>query len=251
VGAEPPRSAPAEPTRLLIVDDHDVVRSGLRYMLSGEPDLEVVGEARDGAQAVELCRGLGPDVVLMDVSMPGADGIEATRAIKGEHPGVAVVMLTVHDSPDYLLEALRAGACGYVLKDAPRGAVLGAVRQARDGGAPLDPRLTARLARQLADEGRGAPNRPAGTQNGRAGTATEPLTAREVEVLRLLARGRTNRQIARDLMFSVHTVKAHVRRILAKLGASDRTEAAVRAMELGLLGPIPGETLGPPRGPEK
>ena len=231
--------------RLLIVDDHAMVRSGLRYMLAKEPDLEVVGEAANGRDALELCRDLRPDLVLMDVNLPDTDGLTVTQAVKREYPGIGIIIVTVHENPDYLLRALKAGASGYILKDAARSEVLAAVRQALGGGTPLDSELAARLLRQVANEEvRGLPERR------RDEPLNEPLSDRELEVLRLLAQGHTNQQIAQALLFSVHTVKAHVRRIIAKLGVSDRTQAAVRATELGLLDaaiPKDGDDLPPKR----
>ncbi len=238
----------AEEKRLLIVDDHAMVRSGLRYMLSKEPDLNVVGEAANGHEALDLCRGLRPDLVLMDVNLPDTDGLTVTQALKREYPDMRVVVVTVHENPDYLLRALEVGASGYILKDAPRSEVLAAVRQTLGGGTPLNSELAARLLHQMASKGANRPPKSGGRPNK---PLNEPLTAREVEVLQLLAQGCTNPQIAQALRFSVHTVKAHVRRIIAKLKVSDRTQAAVRAMELGLLGSRPGETLPAPDGSEK
>ncbi len=245
------KAGPAEGSgkvRLLIVDDHAMVRSGLRYMLSKEPDLEIVGEAANGHEALELCRGLRPDLVLMDVNLPDTDGLTVTQAVKQEYPNMRIVMVTVHENPDYLLSALKAGASGYILKDAPRSEVLSAVRGAIGGGTPLDTDLAARLLRQIA--GGEDATRP-GEPKERSKPLAEPLTEREIEVLRLLAQGRTNQQIAHDLLFSVHTVKAHVRRIISKLGVSDRTQAAVRAVELGLLSSASGESPSLPHSPEK
>lgn len=237
----------SEKIRLVIVDDHDLVRTGLRYMFSREPDLEVVGEAKDGREALEVCRSLRPDLVLMDVRMPDVDGIEATRAIKREYPDAKVIMVTIHENPDYLLEALKAGAAGYILKDATKHEVLAAVRQALGGETPLASQLAADLLCQLIGEGSHA-NQPPKTEKSPE-SLSEPLTQREVEVLQLLAQGQTNQEIAQALMFSVHTIKVYVRRILAKLGASDRTQAAVRAVELGLLGSTSnGSGLQPPDG---
>ena len=242
---EPETIEGAKGVRMLIVDDHAMVRSGLRYMLSKEPDLKVVGEAANGREALTLCRDLRPDLVLMDVNLPDTDGLTVTQAVKREYPGIGVIIVTVHENPDYLLRALKAGASGYILKDAARSEVLAAVRQALDGGTPLDSELAARLLRQVASEDvQGLPERR------RDEPLNEPLSGRELEVLRLLAQGRTNQQIAQTLLFSVHTVKAHVRRIIAKLGVSDRTQAAVRAMELGLLDaaiPQDGDDLPPKR----
>ena len=196
-------------------------------MLQGEEDLEVVGEAKDGQEAVQMCRSMKPDLVLMDVRMPKSDGLEATRAIKEEMPGVSVVMVTMHENPDYLLEAIRAGAAGYILKDAEGERLVGAVRRTLNGESPLDEELAMRLLRSLAREME-QPSRPASEPPAPA------LTAQELEVLRLLALGQTNRQIARSLLSSVSTVKAHVRSTISKLGVSDRTQAAVRAIQLGL-----------------
>ena len=242
---EPETIEGAKGVRMLIVDDHAMVRSGLRYMLAKEPDLKVVGEAANGREALTLCRDLRPDLVLMDVNLPDTDGLTVTQAVKREYPGIGVIIVTVHENPDYLLRALKAGASGYILKDAARSEVLAAVRQALDGGTPLDSELAARLLRQVASEDvQGLPERR------RDEPLNEPLSGRELEVLRLLAQGRTNQQIAQTLLFSVHTVKAHVRRIIAKLGVSDRTQAAVRAMELGLLDaaiPQDGDDLPPKR----
>jgi DNA-binding NarL/FixJ family response regulator len=224
-------------TRLLIADDHDLVRDGLRSMLEGEPDFEVVGEAQNGREAFLLCRSLRPDLVLMDVRMPEMDGLEATRAIKREHPEVGVLVVTMHDNPDYMFEAIKGGAAGYVLKDASRDELIAAVRRALDGELPMDQDLAARLLRRLADEARESAREPA---RNRTRPPFEPelsLTPREREVLELLAQGQTNGGIARSLVVSTSTVRTHVKRVIAKLGVSDRTQAAVRAFELGIVTP--------------
>lgn len=214
------------PARLVLADDHDLVREGLYLVLSREPDLEVVGEASDGREAVEVCRKLKPDLVLMDVRMPEMDGLEATREIKREQPSVSVLVVTTHENPDYLLEALKAGAAGYVLKGATQREIITTVRQVLRGESALQPELAARLLRRLANEGPTDVAAPA-----------EQLTPREREVLRLVAQGRTNQEIGRELTLSVSTVKTHLEHIIAKLGVSDRTHAAVRAAQLGLLAP--------------
>ncbi|MGH3088479.1 MAG: response regulator transcription factor [Rubrobacteraceae bacterium] len=214
--------------RILIADDHDLMREGLRAMVSGEPDLEVVGEARDGREAVEMCRELRPDLVLMDVRMPRMDGLEATRAIKGWDPKVGVLMVTTYEDPSYLLEAVKAGAAGYVIKDATRQELVDAIRRALEGEHPLDQDLAMQLLKRLATEQKPETKPP-------PEPLAEPLTDRELEVLRRLARGRTNPQISSDLYVSEGTVKAHVRRIIQKLDVSDRTQAAVKAIDLGLI----------------
>jgi two-component system, NarL family, response regulator LiaR len=235
-----------ESARLLIADDHALVREGLRTVLSGEDDIQVIAEANDGKEALSFCRELLPDLVLMDVRMPVMDGLEATRRIKEEMPQTSVVMVTMHENPDYLFEAIKAGAAGYVLKDASGERLLEAVRRTLEGESPLEEELAMKLLVRLAREERdghstksGAPvaSAPAeapaeSNHTGRqAENQLESLTPREVEVLTLLSQGQTNPQIARNLLFSVSTVKAHVRSILNKLGVSDRTQAAVRAIE--------------------
>jgi DNA-binding NarL/FixJ family response regulator len=236
---------------LLIADDHALVREGLRTMLSGEDDITVIAEAKDGKEALSMCRDLRPDLVLMDVRMPVMDGLEATRRIKEEMPQTSVVMVTMHENLDYLFEAIKAGAAGYVLKDASGERLLGAVRRTLEGESPLNQELAMRLLVRLAREERDgdSPQRGAEASAASASAGSEPatnhtgrrtekqlenLTPREVEVLKLLSQGHTNPQIAQTLLFSVSTVKAQVRSILNKLGVSDRTQAAVRAIELRL-----------------
>jgi DNA-binding NarL/FixJ family response regulator len=218
--------------RLAIVDDHELARDSLRDMLADEPGLEVVGEAANGREALLLCSRLHPELVLMDVRMPEMDGLEATKEIKRRYPEISVLMVTMHENPDYLLEALKAGAAGYVLKDASQQEILSAVQRVHSGESPLDPELAARLLRRLAaevgDEPRSTLQRPR--------EHTESLSPRELEVLGLLKLGKTNRQIAEELVISSGTVKRHVENIIAKLGVSDRTHAAVKAIELGILG---------------
>jgi two-component system, NarL family, response regulator LiaR len=243
------RDTHTEPARLLIADDHALVREGLRTVLSGEDDIQVIAEAKDGKEALSSCQELLPDLVLMDVRMPVMDGLEATRRIKEEMPRTSVVMVTMHENPDYLFEAIKAGAAGYVLKDASGERLLGAVRRTLEGESPLNEELAMKLLVRLAREERDghstksdapvasapAEAEPATNQTGRqAEKQLESLTPREVEVLTLLSQGQTNPQIARNLLFSVSTVKAHVRSILNKLGVSDRTQAAVRAIEFRL-----------------
>ena len=223
------------PARLVIVDDHHLLRRGFRSLLAGEPDLEVVGEASNGREAIELCRRLRPDFVLMDVRMPEMDGLAATRELKRELPDIAVLIMTMHENMDYLLEALDAGAAGYVLKDSPAERLISAVRRTLKGESPLNQELAARLLRRLAEERKSEP--PAPKQPEPRESLREPLTPRELEVLGLLATGRTNQQIAQTLVISKGTVKVHVERIIRKLNVSDRTQAAVRAIEMGLLTP--------------
>jgi len=221
--------------RVLIADDHRLVREGLKAVLATEPDLEVVGEARDGYEAIEACRRLEPDLVLMDVRMPRVDGLEATKKIKEALPRTSVVMVTMHENPDYLLEAVRAGAAGYILKDAGEERLIGALRRTLAGDSPLDQRLVMRLLRGLSGEEAIRPL-PAAEARERRGPLPGGITPREREVLRLLAQGWTNPQIAQRLAISRGTVKMHVQNIIAKLGVSDRTQAAVRAIELGIVG---------------
>lgn len=212
------------PARLVIVDDHDIARAGLRGLLAGERDLVVVGEARTGREAVSICSSLRPDLVLLDIRMPDQDGLAAATTIKRELPETRVVIVTMHESADYLFRALRAGADGYLLKGAPHDHVLATIRLALRGEAILDPGLATQLLRRLVTQPELA-----------AGSSAVPLTSRERQVLQLLAQGLTNRQIGQALTLGTGTVKTHVEHILTKLGVGDRTQAAVRAIELGLL----------------
>jgi DNA-binding NarL/FixJ family response regulator len=238
----------------MIADDHPVWCSGLRGLLESSDSLmEVVAEATDGQQALELARTLKPDLVLMDVWMPRMGGLEATHAIKRELPRTVVLMMTASGEPNHLAEAIKAGAAGYVLKSAPTHQITDAIRAALDGETiPLNQEVARRLISDLMDRQskeakplsdvvipEGSP--PALGEERSQGEDTLPssLSAREVEVLKLIMRGLSNQQIARTFLISTSTVKKHVRRIISKLGVSDRTQAAVRAIELGL---VPGVT---------
>src|ERR687897_172940 len=226
-----------ETKRLVLADDHHLLRRGFRSLISDEPGLEVVGEASTGLEAIEICRRLAPDLVLMDVRMPEMDGITATRRIKREQPGVSVLMVTMHENPDYLLEALDAGAAAYVLKDAPADRLINAVRRTLNGESPLNQELATLLLRRLADEKQHKPE-PSPLENDQP--PINSLTPRETEVLTLLTTGQTNQQIADSLNISKGTAKVHVERIIRKLEVSDRTQAAVRAIELGFSSPVNG-----------
>jgi DNA-binding NarL/FixJ family response regulator len=281
-------TTPSQVARLLIADDHALVREGLRTMFSGEDGIEIIAEANDGQQALTLCRELEPDLVLMDVRMPVMDGLQATKRIKQEMPKTSVMMVTMHENPDYLFEAVKAGAAGYVLKDASGERLLSAVRRTLEGESPLNQELAMQLLVRLSKERGGSSEEGTGGGSGeRSGRASpgaskttpeegireeggplasrpvatrpetsqpeathsrssrsrqsegaeqmESLTPREVEVLRLLSQGQTNPQIAQNLLVSRGTVKIHVQHIISKLGVSDRTQAAVRAIEAGLL----------------
>ena len=215
----------AAPVRLLVVDDHPVVRQGLRTFLETRPDFEVVGEAGDGETAVAEATRLRPDVILMDLVMPGVDGLEAIGRIRAAEPGARILVLTSFASADQVLPALRAGAAGYLLKDAAPAEVEAAIRAVHRGEGLLDPAVTATVLAEMA--------RPsAGSGDVDAGYAS--LTPREREVLALLGRGLTNAAIARELFVAEKTVKTHVSSILAKLRLADRTQAALYAARLGL-----------------
>jgi DNA-binding NarL/FixJ family response regulator len=235
----------SEPARIVIADDHPLFRSALRTLLEGSEEVEVVAEATDGEEALALSRRLRPDLVLMDVIMPKMDGVAATRAIKAELPRTVVLVMTASEDSEHLLSALRAGAGGYVLKSADPERITEAVRKALEGEFPLDQEAAKRLLLRLSQEKQewqeerasSVPEAPTITQ-GRGtppAAANRELSPREAEVLRLIAHGRTNEQIARELHLSSSTVKNHVGRILSKLGASDRTQAAIMAVEMGLI----------------
>jgi DNA-binding NarL/FixJ family response regulator len=211
--------------RILVADDQELVRSGFRVLLDAEPDLEVIGEAGDGVEAVAHARQLRPDVVLMDIRMPRLDGIRATQSIIRALPGTRVLMLTTYDVDEYVFEALRAGACGFLLKDVPAAQLAAAVRTVVDGGALLAPTVTLRMIGRFASTpGPAARSRILGG-----------LTDRESEVLVLLARGLSNAEIAARLRISEATAKTHVARILRKLGLRDRVQAVVLAYEHGVV----------------
>jgi DNA-binding NarL/FixJ family response regulator len=212
--------------RLLVVDDHPVVRQGLRTFLETRDDFEVVGEAGDGETAVAEAARLRPDVILMDLVMPGVDGLEAIGRIRSAGPAARILVLTSFASADQVLPALRAGAAGYLLKDAAPGEVEAAIRAVHRGDGLLDPAVTATVLAEVARPGPATGDRP--------DPGFDSLTPREREVLGLLGRGMTNAAIARELFVAEKTVKTHVSSILAKLRLADRTQAALYAARLGL-----------------
>ncbi|MEV4326894.1 response regulator [Microbispora rosea] len=213
--------------RILLADDQPLVRSGLRVLIADHPDLDVVGEAATGSEAVRLVGELGPDVVVMDIRMPGMDGIEATRRITAGAATTRVLVLTTFDEDDHVYGALRAGASGFVVKDMALDDILAAIRVVAAGDALIAPSVTRRL---IADFVR----RP-GTASERSPRPVEGITEREREVLTLVGRGRSNTEIAQDLFITVATAKSHVSRLLTKLGARDRVQLVISAYEMGLV----------------
>jgi len=213
--------------RIVVADDHGVVRDGFSALLATQPDFAVVGTARDGSEAVTVCRELTPDVVLMDVRMPGMDGITATRQLVAGADGPRVLILTTFDLDEYVYDALRAGASGFLLKDVTAERLFDAVRVVAAGDALLAPGITRRLISEFAAQ-RPGPGAPA---------ALAALTPRETQVLRLVAEGLSNQEIAARMVVSEETVKTHVSRVLSKLGLRDRTQAVVAAYESGLVVP--------------
>jgi DNA-binding NarL/FixJ family response regulator len=209
--------------RVIIADDHELARAGLRNMLESDRGLKLIGEATNGRDAVALCQELRPDLALLDVRMPEMDGLAAAHAIRQTCPQTRVLIMTTHENTDYLLAALKAGVAGYVLKDVTRHDLLNTIRRVLRGEAVLSGEIGARALQNLA----GKP----------IGSSREILTPRELDVLKQVAEGHTNRQIAQKLSLSVGTVKIHVEHIIAKLGVADRTQAAVRAVESGLVRP--------------
>lgn len=211
--------------RVVLADDQPLVRAGLRMILSEEPDIDLVGEAADGAEAIELSRTQRPDVVLMDVRMPGVDGLEATRAITGGTDDPArVLVLTTFDLDEVVYDALNAGASGFLLKDAPEERLLTAIRVVAEGGSLFAPSVTRRLVEEFS------------RRRIRPTSALPDLTERETEVLRLIATGLSNTEIGHQIYVTENTVKTHVARILAKLGVRDRVQAVIAAYESGLVG---------------
>ncbi len=218
-----------QPIRLLLVDDQRLMRDGLKLLLELEPDLTVAAEAADGEQALEAYARVLPDVVLMDIRMPGMDGVEATRRILARWPHAKIIILTTFDDDEYVFEGLRAGAVGYLLKAVSGEELARAIRTVAAGGALIDPSVTRKVVEAFT---RMKPPTPSPSPSA---ALVEPLTEREMEVLRLLAEGLSNREIATRLYLAEGTVKNYVSSILGKLGARDRTQAALRARELGLI----------------
>ncbi|MEO3752703.1 response regulator transcription factor [Streptomyces sp. B6B3] len=212
------QTTPATPISLLIVDDHPVVRDGLRGMFAAAPDFEVLGEAADGPEAVRIAAALDPDVVLMDLRMPGGGGVAAIAELARRGVRARVLVLTTYDTDSDTLPAIEAGATGYLLKDAPRDELFTAVRAAAAGRTVLSPAVASRLVSRV------------------RGPGNEPLSAREREVLELVARGTSNRQIAASLFISEATVKTHLAHVYAKLGVNDRAAAVATAYDRGILG---------------
>jgi NarL family two-component system response regulator LiaR len=224
-----PANQPA--IRVLVADDHAIVRKGLCALLATEPDIEVVGEAQDGAEAIAQVQALRPDVVLMDLAMPGMDGLEATRRITASQPGARVLVVTSYSGDEQIFPAIRAGALGYLLKDASPHELVQAIRQIHRGESSLHPTVARRLLSEISpDQGRSpspwAPNQQR--------LVADLLTNRENEVLLLVAEGATNRQIAEELAISEATVRTHMSKILSKLNVSSRTQAALYALRQGL-----------------
>lgn len=215
------------PIRLLLVDDQRLLRDGLRTLLELEADFTVVGEAENGQEALALYGSLRPDVVLMDIRMPVLDGVAATRQLRARWPTAQVIILTTFDDDEYVFDGLRAGAQGYLLKAVSSDELAEAIRTVAAGGALIDPSVTRKVVAEFARLAPPARQGPA--------ALPEPLSERELEVLRLLAAGLTNREIANRLFLAEGTVKNYVTNILGKIGARDRTQAALRAQELGLL----------------
>jgi len=209
--------------KVIICDDQDIVRDGLELLLKLEADIEIVGIASDGAEAVEMAMREKPDLVLMDLKMPVMNGVDATREIKVKCPGTKVLVLTTYGTDDWVLDAIRAGASGYLLKDAPREGVLSAIRGTVEGKTYIDPSVAGKIIGELS-----------GTKKKPAASITGKLTQREIEVLQLLAKGLSNDDIAKQLFLSEGTVRNHISSIVAKLGVSDRTQAAIVAIQHGL-----------------
>ncbi|WP_419736157.1 response regulator [Pseudomonas sp. COR18] len=209
--------------RLVLADDHEVTRTGFVALLAGHPQFDVIGQACDGQQAVELCERLQPDIAILDLRMPVLNGLGAARILQQKMPALKVVIFTMDDSPDHLEAAMQAGAVGYLLKDARRDEVIDALQRVARGEEALNNAVSARLLRRMTE------------RHGQGAAASENLTARERQVLGLVAGGLSNREIGERLGITTGTAKAHVERVIGKLGAADRTQAAVRGIALGLV----------------
>jgi two-component system, NarL family, response regulator LiaR len=210
-----------KPIRLLIADDHNIVRKGIKVLLATEKDMQVVGEAENGVEAVEKAAALKPDVILMDLVMPELDGIEATRRITAQEPGARILVLTSFAADDKVFPAVKAGALGYLMKDSSPDQLLEAIRQVHRGEPSLEPSIARKVLQELSRPAQGAPS-------------VDPLTEREIEVLRLIAQGLSNKEIAAKLFVAEWTVRSHVSNILGKLHVASRTQAALYALRSGL-----------------
>jgi DNA-binding NarL/FixJ family response regulator len=213
------------PIRVVLADDHAVVREGTRQLLEREPDILVVGEASDGAEAVRLVESAQPKVVVMDVRMPGMGGVEATKIIKERYPAVEVLVMTAHDDDEFVFTLLEAGASGYLLKTAPVKELIRAIHEVAEGQSALDPSIARKVVRQFTG----------GAARQKQQEAYEALTEREQEVLELLAEGKTNKEIAESLIISDRTVQTHLSNVFSKMGVSSRTEAVLEAIRRGWL----------------
>jgi NarL family two-component system response regulator LiaR len=211
-----------EKIRLLIVDDHPLIRQGLRTVLATEPWLEIAGEAGDGQEAIEMARQVEPDVILMDLNMPRLDGIAAISQIKPDLPQTEILVLTSFSEKEHVFPAIKAGASGYVLKDIPTEELLEAIRDVHQGRSSLHPTIARRLMEEIVQPNEDLP------------TIEEPLTEREIDVLKLVAQGLTNREVAEQLVLSENTVSTHMRKILGKLHLANRTQAALYALRTGI-----------------
>jgi DNA-binding NarL/FixJ family response regulator len=218
-----------DPLRVLLVDDDDLMRAGLRSVLSSDDTIEVVGEAGDGGEAVGRVRETQPEIVLMDIRMPGVDGISATREVLAGSPDVKVVVLTTFEDDDYIFDALSAGASGFLLKRTTPEELISAIHAVAEGDSLLSPSVTRRVIDRMATQ----------PVAGLSGARLEKLTPREREVLELIGRGLSNREIAESFVIEESTVKTHVKRILMKLGLRDRVQAVILAYETGLIRPGP------------
>ncbi len=216
--------------RVLLADDHDILRQGLKLLLAAQPDIEVIGEARTGKEAIEQAGALQPDIIVMDISMAEMDGMEACQHIRTQHPDIQVLMLTMHESEEYFLQSLRMGAAGYIVKKAAPADLCMAVRTTAHGGAFLYPGLARALIRAYL-----APQTPANLSSATPSTPLDVLTPREREVLVLVAEGRTNQEIANQLIISIKTVQAHRANMMEKLGLQDITQLVRFAIAHGLI----------------
>lgn len=211
-----------EPIKVLITDDHPVVREGLSAMLNKEPDIQVVGEAENGTEAIDKAKELQPDVVLMDLRMPEVDGVEAMRQIRAANPGIKFIVLTTYDNDEYIFKGIEAGARAYLLKDAPREELFKAIRAVYKGESLIEPAVAGKVLDRFAELSRQA-------------QVVDALSEREVEVLKLMAKGAANKEIAAGLCISESTVKTHIQTIFQKLGVGDRTEAVTEALKKGII----------------